>query len=116
MAMVPRSKRTSPSTDMVSFSRKVASDAIALIGYSIATNDAMRWLREAVAEESNLKWYLQLQILHAGLRRAHQRHHLALGRAVLMHDLMALGDLVEAERPREARIDFAVDDQLIECV
>src|SRR5580700_9888307 len=60
--------------------------------------------------------YLNFEIRHSGVRGADQRHHLALGRAVLMHDLMALADLIEAERLREAWIDLPLDNQLIERV
>src|SRR5579862_4065469 len=69
-----------------------------------------------VAQLLYLKYYLKCEVLHSRLRRAHQRYHFALGRAVFMHDLMAFRNLIEAERLREARIDLAVDDQLIERV
>src|SRR5580704_10761908 len=54
--------------------------------------------------------YLNFEIRHSGVRGADQRHHLALGRAVLMHDLIA------AERLREAWIDLPLDNQLIERI
>src|SRR5581483_11491858 len=54
--------------------------------------------------------------LHALARRSDQDRHVAVGMAVLVHELVALARLVEGKDAREAGIDLSLHDEVVERV
>src|SRR5277367_2923459 len=71
---------------------------------------------EATSSRSRVFKLLQREILEARFGGAYQRDHLAFGSAIFVHRLVAFGDFGEAVGLGEARIDLAVEHQLVERV
>src|SRR5271154_2480503 len=68
------------------------------------------------ASWESTRLFSPLQILESGPGCAHQRGHIAFWRAILVHHLMGQRNLIERKGLAETRIDFPIDDKLVECV
>src|SRR5260370_12304253 len=76
--------------------------------------DCPNGTEERTSRTASRSFALHREIFEAGFRRANQRDHFALGRAVFMHRLVAFGDLLELVSPGEAGIALPVEHPLIE--